>query len=143
MPEDRAASELVAEVIGLFYVFRKAEERMHGDGDLGEPQRALLFALQRLGPATVPAIAREQSLTRQRVQQIANELLERGLLEKQQNPASRRSPLLRLSRMGQKRVLSMLGKEQRLYRSLPRRLGARRIGTALTVLRQIRREVER
>jgi DNA-binding MarR family transcriptional regulator len=54
------------------------------------------------GPQTVPALARARPVARQRIQLIADELAARGLVAFHENPAHRRSKLLRLTAQGER-----------------------------------------
>ena len=51
-------------------------------------------------PLTVPQIARRMGLTRQSVQATVNRLLDEALVETDENPDHRRSPLIRLTELG-------------------------------------------
>ena len=99
----------------------------------------------RLGPTTVPAIARDMGLARQSVQRTTDLLAEDGLVEFLDNPAHRRAKLVRLTSQG----LEVLGEISRrqvawtngLAEALP--VGERRVREALEVLRLLRTELER
>ncbi len=139
----RAMGDLVDETMRLFQAFRRAEIRMHGEGDTTEAERNILFDLLSHGPRAVPALARERSVTRQRTQQVMNGLLAGGLTKRLPNPASEKSPLYDLSASGRKLVLAMLRKERRLYGDFARAVGPRRLRAAHSVLNEVRLEMER
>jgi DNA-binding MarR family transcriptional regulator len=61
----------------------------------------VLGALELAGrQLTVPQIARRMGLTRQSVQATVNQLLREALVETDENPDHRRSPLIRLTELG-------------------------------------------
>src|SRR5262245_24617542 len=60
------------------------------------------------GPITVPDLARMRPTSRQRMQQLADELAEDGLIDFTDNPRHRKSKLMRLTRKGEARYQAML-----------------------------------
>lgn len=138
----RELMALVDEVMRLGQTLRQMDEWLHGEGPVGEAGRAVLYLLFSDGRATVPAIARVRGLTRQRVQQVINELLEKDLVIRSENPASKKSPLFSISPPGQKLMLAIVRKERRLYRGLAREPGERRISSATRTLKELRLEFE-
>lgn len=133
--------ELTGEIIRAFHVLRRIEERLHGEAWSSEAERAVLFALH-AGPQTMPALARERALTRQRVQQIVAVLERDGWIERRDNPLSERSPLYVLSAAGNDYVRGMLRKEHRRFRDVLHGSSVRRLQTTLAVLRELRAELE-
>lgn len=129
-----ALGELVDEVIRLYHLFQRVERELHGEGDLSESERSVVFALFSDGPQSVPELARERCRTRQRIQQLVNTLTNRGLVRRKRNPVSDKSPLYALSARGSQRVTLMLRKEQRLYAELIS-------GTSVHRLRETRRNL--
>ena len=138
----RELMTLVDEVMRLGDTLRQIDEWLHGAGPVGEAGRMTLYLLFTDGPATVPAVARGRGLTRQRVQQVINELLEKRLVIRNQNPASRKSPLYSISPAGNKLVLAIVRKERRLYRGLATEPGQRRIAGAARTLKELRLELQ-
>ncbi len=134
----RAMGDLVAEVYRLYYRLRQVEAELHGGGDTTEAQRGVLFDLFAAGQATVPALARDRGLSRQRLQQIMNALLERGLTRALPNPAHETSPLYDMTPAGRRAVLVMLRREQRYMKGISSTPGARQIRTTVRVLRALR-----
>src|SRR5919198_249543 len=60
-------------------------------------------SLALLGPLTVPQIAEMRPTSRQRMQRLADELADEGLVEFIDNPRHRRSKFVRLTRKGEAR----------------------------------------
>jgi DNA-binding MarR family transcriptional regulator len=84
----------------LFQRLAATADALHADLDLSAGQRALLEFLEGREPQTVPAIARERSVSRQHIQALVNQLLERGLVKARGNPRHRRSVLIERTRAG-------------------------------------------
>lgn len=85
--------------------------------------RAVLDQLRRAGPLTVPQMGAAQSLSRQFVQRMVNEAAGAGLVELVDNPAHRRSRLVRLTDRGQAVIDAVARREHEQLRrvgDLPR-----------------------
>src|SRR5262245_49612422 len=103
-----AFADLFFEIAAAFFRMRAAGQRMgfvskRGGGTLG-----FLRTLALEGPITVPDLARMRPTSRQRMQQLADELGEEGLIEFVDNPAHKKSKLMRLTRKGETRYRGML-----------------------------------
>ncbi|MBE7421720.1 MAG: MarR family transcriptional regulator [Zoogloeaceae bacterium] len=100
-------------------------------------QRAVLEVLHERGPRTVPQVAREQGVSRQHVQVLANGLLGAGLVESVENPDHQRSPLLRLSIAGLKAVEAARRREQHQLADLARLIPGADLKVTLRTLNAI------
>ena len=110
---DDAFTLLAGEVRRTFHQLAAAAEALHaGDDAVSAPQRAVLESLWRGGDQTVPALARARPVSRQHIQTLVNELVERRLVETVANPAHRRSPLVRLTAAGRARFEAMRERER-------------------------------
>ncbi len=78
---------------------RAVEAKLSGTG-VTVGMRAVMEVLDETGPLSVPDIGRVLFLTRQQIQLIVNALEEAGVVERQPNPAHRRSPLFSLTDQG-------------------------------------------
>jgi DNA-binding MarR family transcriptional regulator len=85
----------------LFHELGSLGSELHQAQGVTSSMRAVMEALAKDGPRTVPRIARSKSVTRQHIQTIVNELVENGLMETADNPDHKRSPLIRLTAKGQ------------------------------------------
>jgi DNA-binding MarR family transcriptional regulator len=74
-------------------------------------------------PAAVPAIARRLGLVRQAVQRVADELVTAGELERRDNPAHARSPLLGLTAAGRATLDTLWADTEPSRTALLRRAG--------------------
>ncbi len=98
-----AIADLMLEVAQCFFRIRAVGQRtglitIWGGGAFG-----FMRSLALLGPLTVPQIAQMRPTSRQRMQRLADELAQEGLVEFIDNPSHRRSKLVRLTRKGDAR----------------------------------------
>lgn len=84
--------------------------------------RAVLEALEQIGPATVPAVARHLGIKRQYVQVMMNEVESSGLVTRRENPAHKRSALFTLGDIGAEVISGIRKAEMRVMESLARDL---------------------
>lgn len=101
--------------------------------------RAVLEFLEREGDCTVPDMARARRVTRQRIQTLVNNLAALSLVHSRDNPATRRSPLIALTREGARTIADMRKREGR-YLKLD--MDARRLLAAAQTLRSVRTALE-
>lgn len=99
--ETRAVFELLQEVVATFFKLRAVGHRGGSVNAWGGGVWGLLHSLQTLGPQTVPQLARARPVARQHIQKLADEMAEDGLVEFIDNPAHRRSRLLRMTSEGE------------------------------------------
>ena len=130
--------ELVDETRGLFHRLRHTAEAIHHDAAISAGQRAILESLQREGALTVPAMARARPVSRQHVQTLVNELLDRGYVELADNPAHKRSRLVRLTAAGREVVRAIERRERRIIDRLEAPVSAEEMRAAASVLRTLR-----
>jgi DNA-binding MarR family transcriptional regulator len=131
--------DLLDQVRLLWHVAVQAAERLHEAEPLTLGMRAVLEYLALHGPTAVPAIARSRHVTRQHVQALVNGLLDLRLVSLDDNPAHRRSALVRLTPEGRKTIDRMRNRERRFFDALD--LGARsddlrRAGATLAAVRE-------
>jgi DNA-binding MarR family transcriptional regulator len=95
----------------LFHALKQWVESLHGGREITVPMRAVLELLLRAGPRTVPEMARARGVSRQHIQQQVDELLGRGLAERRDNPAHRRSVRIALTDEGRALIQDMRAHE--------------------------------
>ena len=110
------AEQLINEVRLLYQSLVLIGDEVHAGSNISMGMRAVLEFLSRNGDATVPHIARERRVTRQRIQTLVNSLRELELVEPKDNPASRRSPLITLTEAGRATIADMRRLEGRQMR---------------------------
>ena len=90
------------------------------------------------GPQTVPQLARARPATRQHIQQIANAAVADGLIEFIDNPAHKRSKLLRLTPKGEGVDAEMTERLKTFAGDLAEDFDAAELATAARVLNALR-----
>ncbi len=143
-PEARAgaARALVDEVVALFHRLRVAAAKLHGEGEASGARRGVLRGLARDGARTVPEMARERPVSRQHVQALVDALRADGLVELADNPAHRRSRLVRLTPRGEAVWRDMERVEGEVWAAATRDLGPDALDGAARTLRALRRALE-
>jgi DNA-binding MarR family transcriptional regulator len=117
-------------------------EQLHDDSDMTPPRRGVLEHLLREGPSTVPAIARARRVSRQHIQALVNPLLHEGLVERIDNPAHRRSKLLRLTAAGWKVIDDIRTHEAHQLGQAGIEVSDEKLREAAGVLRHVREALE-
>ena len=141
-PDVDALGSLLDEVRLLWHVMSQVAERLHHGENLTLGMRGVLEQLHRLGPATVPGIARQRRVSRQHIQLLVNALGERGLVTTALNPAHRRSSLVELTPAGRETFERMSRREQRHLESLDVLGGDEAVARAAATLRDVRELME-
>lgn len=136
-----AFAELFFEVAAYFFRMRAAGQRLgfvsrRGGGTLG-----FMRTLATVGPITVPDLARMRPTSRQRMQQLADELAEDGLVEFIDNPHHRKSKLVRLTRKGEARYRAMLRQLHDMGGELSKGIGEADMRGATALIRDLRERV--
>ncbi len=98
-----AIAELLLEVAQCFFRLRAAGQKTGFISSWGGGAFGFLRSLALFGPLTVPQIAHMRPTSRQRMQRLADELANEGLVEFIDNPKHRRSKLVRLTPKGEAR----------------------------------------
>lgn len=129
---------LIDETRLLFHRLGAVADETHREDGISAGKRGVLFSLERLGPSTVPALARLRPVSRQHIQMLVNPLAAEGRIELTDNPAHARSKLVRLTRDGRTLVRRMRRREEAVLSRLSRRLSKERLETAIAVLRELR-----
>jgi DNA-binding MarR family transcriptional regulator len=121
----------------LFHQLKAYGTTLHADTDVTVPMRGVLETIVQKGPSTVPRMARMRPVSRQHIQRIVDELLERGLVRLDANPDHKRSSLVSLTQKGRATFHSMLASEIAAFDHLARGLSRGEIATARKVLQQL------
>jgi DNA-binding MarR family transcriptional regulator len=139
MSEAVAATQaLFAAVVGLFHRLRVLAEQIHDQEGMTAGLRSILFELDRSGPRTVPQMARARPVARQHIQGLVDQLRARRLVDLKENPAHRRSHMVRLTAAGQALVASMNSRETEILERPQIPVPTDDLLTSTEVLRTIR-----
>jgi len=133
-----AMQSLMDETRLLFHRMKLAAEALHGAEGITAGMRGVLFSLDRSGPQTVPQIAGARPVSRQHIQVLVNPLVERGFVELINNPAHRRSKLVRLTPKGRRLVERMRARERYLLGALASDMSEKRLRSAAAAVRALR-----
>lgn len=114
--ESKAIEAVFDEVRLLFHRLRRVADDLHDDLKVTAAMRGALEGLVRFGPQTVPAMARARPVSRQHMQLIVNELLQRKLVDTKDNPAHKNSPLVEITNKGAE-LLQGIKEQERLLLS--------------------------
>jgi DNA-binding MarR family transcriptional regulator len=95
----------------LFHGLKQWADGLHADLGMTIAMRGVLDLLLLSGPATVPGMARTRGASRQHIQQQVDVLLERGFVERQPNPAHKRSSMIALTDKGRAVIQNMRAEE--------------------------------
>lgn len=130
--------DLLDQVRLVWHVMVQAAERLHEREPITLGMRAVLEFLARNGPTAVPGIARSRHVTRQHIQGLVNDLLELRLVSLEDNPAHRRSALVRLTSEGQKAMDRMKRRERQFFDGLELKARPDDIRAAAATLSKVR-----
>jgi DNA-binding MarR family transcriptional regulator len=131
--------ELLDQVRLLWHVMVQAGERLHEREPVTLGMRAVLEFLARNGPTAVPEIARSRQVTRQHIQVLVNSLHVLRLVSLDDNPAHRRSALVRLTPAGEKIIDRVKRRERRFLDRLALEASPEDLRAAATTLCTIRK----
>src|SRR5215204_6134701 len=95
-----AIAELMLEVAQCFFRVRAIGQKAGLITRWGGGAFGFMRSVALLGPLTVPQIAQMRPTSRQRIQRLADELADEGLVEFIDNPKHRRSKLVQLTPKG-------------------------------------------
>ncbi len=141
-PGESPLESVITETVSLFYRLRVVAEQIHHQGETSGPKRGILKTLDRLGPQTVPRMARARSVSRQYIQTLINQLAKGDFVEFVENPAHRRSPLVSLTPKGKKFLDAMVQREIELLEQLKMDSSEKELQNTADVLRKVRKLFE-
>src|SRR5215472_15923776 len=131
-----AAMAVIEEAVALHLRANAVVERLHQRPELTSACRGVLRDLVRLGPRTVPQLARRRECSRQHVQVLVNRLVADGMAELVPNPDHQRSPLVSLTAAGRDALEAMWQREAGLIDELPVASAVEDLQRAADVLRE-------
>ncbi len=108
---------LLDEVRLLYHRIVQVAEQLHAVEPVTLGMRAVLEFILKNGPTTVPDVARSRHVTRQHIQSLVNPMLDEGFVALKDNPAHKRSSLVKLTDKGERVIRRMRKREARLYES--------------------------
>jgi DNA-binding MarR family transcriptional regulator len=133
-----ALQEVFDQAVSLFHLLRTLAAQLHGQGNLTAARRGILRSLDRLGPQTVPQMARARPVSRQHIQTEVNELEADGLVELVENVAHKRSRLVRLTPKGKAHLEAMYRREAELLGAVELAIPEDALRSTALVLQELR-----
>jgi len=124
---------LSEETVAVHLQLQVLTEELHGHSELSRACRGILRDLYRLGPRTVPQLAR----------MLVNRLVTEGMAESMRNPEHKRSYLVRLTPRGKTLLEEMWSRETELLNSLDLDLSIEDLQAAANVLHRLREALEK
>ena len=113
-----ALLSLINTTTALFFRLKLVAEQVHHQGSISAGKRGVLLSLWQLGSQTVPQLARARPVSRQHIQLLVNALLKAGYVEYIENPAHKRSRLVRITQQGSAILRSMIQREMKLLEGI-------------------------
>jgi DNA-binding MarR family transcriptional regulator len=137
-PGGDAATDVILRTFRANGRFLVAGDLLAGEEGLTSARWQVLGALALSDRTlTVPQIARRMGLTRQSVQASVNRLRADGLVEADENPDHRRSPLIRLTEVGNAKYERLHRRQVTWANALAAGLDVSELATAARVLDQL------
>ena len=133
-----ALLSLFSTTTALFFRLKIVAEQVHHQGSISAGKRGVLMSLRELGPQTVPQLARARPVSRQHIQSLVNSLLDEGHVEYVENPAHKRSRLVRLTQRGCAILTTMIQREMNLLEGIALGIDTEALQLAENVLDTIR-----
>jgi DNA-binding MarR family transcriptional regulator len=133
----QAIEALIIEIVATFFLLRAEGMRIGVVSSSGEGYWSVLRLLKLYGPQTVPQLARYRYVPRQSVQKLANEMLKDGVIELVNNPAHKRSKLLRLTPEGDAVFQEMSSRIAKLAETLAEQQDEAQLQNAAEVMKKL------
>lgn len=137
----QAIEDLIIEIVATFFLLRAEGMRIGVVSPSGEGYWSVLRLLKTNGPQTVPQLARYRYVPRQSVQKLANEMLKDGVIELVNNPAHKRSKLLRLTPKGDIVFQEMNDRIAKLAETLAKQQDAAQLQNAADVVKKLHEQL--
>ncbi len=137
----QAIEDLIVEIVATFFLLRAEGMRIGVVSSSGEGYWSVLRLLKVRGPQTVPQLARYRYVPRQSVQKLANEMLKDGVIEFLNNPAHKRSKLLRLTPKGEAVFQEMSDRIATLAETLAKQQDTAQLQNAANVVKQLHEQL--
>jgi len=137
-PAGEALFDVIVGTTQTFFRLRAAGKQFGAVTPWGGGLWGMLHSLKMRGPQTVPQIARARPVARQRIQKIADELKAEGFIEYTDNPAHKRSKLLRLTQKGEALHAELTAEIEKRADQLAEGMDAEELRITADVLRRLR-----
>lgn len=136
-----AVDELVNEIRGFYQTLVAIGNELQEGSGITMGMRTVLEFLNNNGDHTVPQIARVRRVTRQRIQNVVDRLMEAGLVATRDNPSSKRSPLITVTPQGKSAIQQMRKREMKYLSQVD--FSLEEVETARNLIVRLRETLER
>jgi DNA-binding MarR family transcriptional regulator len=137
-----AVAALMLEVAQCFFRIRALGQKTGLITSWGGGAFGFMRSIALLGPLTVPQIAEMRPTSRQRMQRLADELADEGLVKFVDNPKHRRSKLVRLTPKGEARYRELSARLLSIASTMAGALGEADIRKATEIVSQLSEDVK-
>ena len=137
----KVMEELMSETIATFFRLRAMGQQIGAVTPNGSGYWGLMRSLKQEGAQTVPQLARSRPVSRQHIQKLANEMIAEGVIELVDNPAHKRSKLLRLTSKGEVVFQELNQQIASVAINLAEDIDVKELQIAVQVLKQIRKKL--
>lgn len=137
----QAIEDLIIEIVATFFLLRAEGMRIGVVSSSGEGYWSVLRLLKVNGAQTVPQLARYRYVPRQSVQKLANEMLADDVIELVNNPAHKRSKLLRLTPKGEAVFAELSDRIAILTETLAEHQDAAQLQNAANIVKQLHEQL--
>ena len=142
-PDSKELNLLIVQIRSSFNLLKARGEQLLADIQINPSMRAVLEALYKKGPQTVPQIAKQKNVSRQHIQVIMNALLQSEHVEQADNPAHKRSPVFSLTGIGKSAFEEALKREAKPLREMADALPLQDLPVATRFLEHLNEELTR
>lgn len=118
-PKVQSCQALAAEAVLLFHELKALNEKVHGADEATAARRGVMRSLMLEGPRTVPQLARSRQVSRQSVQQVVDQLKERGLARTEPNPNNKKSHRIAPTEAGRNWYEELMAREAEFLSQAP------------------------
>jgi DNA-binding MarR family transcriptional regulator len=137
-----AVAALMLEVAQCFFRIRALGQKAGLITSWGGGAFGFMRSLALLGPLTVPQIAEMRPTSRQRMQRLADELADEGLVKFVDNPKHRRSKLVRLTSKGEARYRELNARLLSIASTMAGAVSEAEIRKTAEIVRQLSEDVK-
>lgn len=137
MFSSQAYDDLLLCVTRTYHRLTAISDQLHGAHGITTGLRSVLLRLADGPPATLSEIAADRAVSRQFIQRLAAELVDRGWVTTEQNPRHRRASLLTLTVEGRAAVVALREREAAVAQSIGPALSGADMIAAADVLRRL------
>ena len=138
----RLLEALVLQIFDAFFDLRAVGQKQGLVNQSGAGNWGLLRILKEDGSMTVPAVARMRSVSRQYIQKLRQRTAE-GLIEMVDNPAHKRSKLMRLTQCGEQRLEELTRRFRAFLEVMARDFHSDDLRSATDTIAELRRRLAR